>query len=455
MLRAIFKPFVEESPITVMARGMMERVLNPDQLNNWFDLTAKEQYTKELMFSTVFDILSLVVLGRYKSVHAACQASKEDITVSVTSVYNKLNGIETQTSAELVRYAADQVMPILKKLGGTLPPPLPGLWLKQLDGNCIEKSQHRIKELRTIAAGPLPGKSLVMYDPILRSPIDVFPCEDGHAQERSLLKGVLESIGKNDALVADRNFCTVEFTCGIQSREGFFIIREHKLYPFELIVKEKYIGAIETGKVYEQLISVKDNSDNVQTFRRIRVRLKQKTRNGDDDIYILTNLSKRKANAKKVAVLYRDRWKIETAFQHLAQYLNSEINTLGYPRAALFGFCVALLAYMIMSVIKAALGRVHGAAVIEKELSGYYIADEISATYRGMQIAIEDKYWSVFHKMSSSRLADELEFLATKVKMSRYQKHPRGPKKPQPKRISYKNKPHVSTARILAERKRS
>jgi hypothetical protein len=28
----------------------------------------------------------------------------------------------------------------------------------------------------------------------------------------------------------------------------------------------------------------------------------------------------------------------QTAFQRLAQYLNSEINTLGYPRAALFGF---------------------------------------------------------------------------------------------------------------------
>ena len=73
----------------------------------------------------------------------------------------------------------------------------------------------------------------------------------------------------------------------------------------------------------------------------------------------------------KIAELYRDRWTIETAFQHLAQYLNSEINTLGYPRAALFGFCVALVSYMAMSVIKAALGSVHGTEVIEKELSGF------------------------------------------------------------------------------------
>ena len=117
MLSPVFDPFVEKSPISVMARGMMEHVLNPDQLNEWFDSTAKEQYTKDLLFSSVFDIMSQVVRGSHPSVNAAYQASKEDICVSITSVYNKLNGIETETSAELVRYAAGQVAPIIEKLG--------------------------------------------------------------------------------------------------------------------------------------------------------------------------------------------------------------------------------------------------------------------------------------------------------------------------------------------------
>ena len=47
MLPAVFKPFVEESPISIMARGMIERVLNPDQLNQWFNATATNQYTKD------------------------------------------------------------------------------------------------------------------------------------------------------------------------------------------------------------------------------------------------------------------------------------------------------------------------------------------------------------------------------------------------------------------------
>jgi hypothetical protein len=181
MLNPVFDQFVKKSPISVMARGMMERVLDPQQLDRWFETTADQQYTRELLFSTVFDIMSEVVRGSHHSVHASYQSKKEDISVSITSVYNKLNGIEPNISANLVSYAAGQVEPIIKALGGTAPSPLPGLRVLLLDGNCIEKTEHRIKELRSIAAGPLPGKSLVVYDPVLRLPVEVFPCEDGHA----------------------------------------------------------------------------------------------------------------------------------------------------------------------------------------------------------------------------------------------------------------------------------
>jgi hypothetical protein len=454
MLNPVFDQFVKKSPISVMARGMMERVLDPQQLDEWFETTADQQYTRELLFSRVFDIMSQVVRGSHPSVHATYQAKKEDIGVSITSVYNKLNGIEPNISANLVRYAAGQVEPLIKGLGGTVPSPLPGLRIRLLDGNCIEKTEHRIKELRSIAAGPLPGKSLVVYDPVLRLPVDVFPCEDGHAQERSLLKKVLLSIKPDDVWIADRNFCTVEFTCEIDSQVAFFVIREHKNYPCKILEKQKYIGKVETGKVYEQLVSVIDDSGQEHIFRRIRVDLNKKTRNGDTDIYIISNLSKSVANAKKIAELYRDRWTIETAFQYLEDHYNSEINTLGYPRAALFAFCVALVCYIIVSVMKSALGSVHGVDVIEKQVSGYYIADEISGTYRGMMIAIDDAHWVVFRHMPAVKLLKLLKELAGNIKLSAFRKHPRGPKKPQPKRKSCKNTPHVSTAKILANRSR-
>jgi hypothetical protein len=454
MLSAVFKPFIEESPISVMARGMVERVLNPDQINNWFDSTASGQYTKDLLFSTVVDIMTQVVCGSRRSVNAAYQAAKEKIGVSITSVYNKLNGIDTGTSAELVRFASRQVCPIIKELGGTNPPLLPGYRLKLLDGNCIEKSEHRLKELRELSAGPLPGKSLVVYDPELRVPIDVFPCEDGHAQERSLLTAVLATVQPNDAWIADRNFCTIDFTCRIASAKAFFIIREHKKYPWQPCGKEKCIGKVDNGKVFEQRIRVFDASGNKYIFRRIRLELDTETRDGDQQIAIITSLPAKAANAQKIADLYRGRWTIETAFQHLEKHLNSEINTLGYPRAALFGFCIALVSYMVMSVIKAALASVHGTDVIENEVSGYYIADEISGTYRGMMIAVPEQQWVEFQRLSTHELVAVLRLLSENVKLSRFKKHPRGPKKPQPKRKPCKGSPHVSTARIIAKRKK-
>lgn len=454
MLNPVFDRFVEKSPISVMARGLMERVLNPKQLDEWFDKTCINQYTQELLFSTVFDIMSQVVLGSRSSVRAGYLASKEEIGVSITALYNKLNGLEINTSAELVRFAAEQVVPITKQLGGTIPSPLPGFHIKLIDGNCIEKSEHRIQELRSLSAGPLPGKSVVVYDPALRVPIDVFLCEDGHAQERSLLPKVLLTIKRDDVWVGDRNFCTIEFTCGIAQRDAFMIIREHKKYPFQLLEKEYYVGRCETGKVYEQPVLVVDRAGKEYRFRRIRVSLKKETRDGEKEIFILTNLPIKVADARMIATLYRGRWKIETAFQELAQHLNSEINTLGYPKAALFAFCVALVSYMILSMIKAALGTVHGVEIVENEISGYYIADEISGTYRGMMIAIPEEEWVVFQKMTLPKLVKVLKKLSSHVKLSAFQKSSRGPKKPPPKRKKCKKTPHVSTAKIIANRKK-
>ena len=55
---------------------------------------------------------------------------------------------------------------------------------------------HRrpVQELRTLGAGALPGQALVVLDPRLMLVTDVVLCEDGHAQERSLLESVLPMI---------------------------------------------------------------------------------------------------------------------------------------------------------------------------------------------------------------------------------------------------------------------
>ena len=452
MLGKIFERFVETSPISVMARGLLERVLNSKRINEVFERVADRQYTRDLLFSTVFDLMSQVVCGSRKSLHAAYQASAPEISVSVTSIYNKLNAIETETSASLVRYSAEATTPIIEEMGGALPPLLPGYRVKILDGNCIEATEHRIGELRRTAAGPLPGKSLVVLDPSSKLFVDVFLCEDGYTQERALLKRVLPTVEARDCWIEDRNFCTLDFLFAIHVRNAYFIARQHQNLPWESLGKFKRVSRVDGAMVYEQPIVIRNHDGKELRLRRIRIHLDQPTRDGDRDVFVLTNLPK-KINAKKIASLYRKRWKIETAFQELTDHLNSEINTLGYPKAALFAFSISLIAYNVMSVIKAALRSVHGPEVIEQEVSGYYVANELSGVYQGMMIAIPEKHWQVFGRMKSHAFSEVLLLLASKVELRRYKKHPRGPKKPAPPRIYDKKHPHVSTFRLIAARK--
>ena len=304
MLGKIFDRFVEKSPISVMVRGTLERVLGADQLDAWFARTAQKQYTRTVLFSTVYTILSHVVFRIKPSVRAAYRDHEETVGASLISVYNKLNGVETHTSAALVRYSAAEFMPLITQLDGARVPWLPGYRVKILDGNCIEASERRLEVLREVQAGALPGKSLVVYEPTSGLVSDVFPCEDGHAQERSLLGQVLETVHAGDLWIQDRNFFT----------------RQHAGLPFEGITTLRPVGRIETGQVAEQRVQVWDAQGQAHLLRRIRVKLDQATRDGDRVLDILTNLPLRKASAKRVARLYRKRWTLETAFQHLEAY---------------------------------------------------------------------------------------------------------------------------------------
>ena len=118
----------------------------------------------------------------------------------------------------------------------------------------------------------------------------------------------------------------------------------------------------------------------------------------------------------------------------------------------MFTFCLALLAYNAVSLIKAALRSAHGRQKVNAEVSSYYLALEIGRTYDGMMIAIPAPHWALFRQLSAKEFANALRELASSVNLARYQKHPRGPQKTPPKRTAYQNGKHVSTAKLLAQR---
>jgi hypothetical protein len=131
------------------------------------------------------------------------------------------------------------------------------------------------------------------------------------------------------------------------------------------------------------------------------------------------------------------------------------VNSLGYPKAALFGFCVALASNNVYATVKASLRGVHGAEKVERDVSDYYLGEEISGKYEGMMIAIPETHWHAFADYNTRKMSAFLQRLARKACLARFQKHPRGPKKPKPRRTRFAKAKHISTARLLAQERRS
>lgn len=454
MLSSIFERFIEVSPVTVMLRATLERIFSSEKLNELFEATREKQYTQELLFSTVVGIMSLVVCNIRPSISAAYKAFSKQIGVSRVAFYSKINGIEPQVSQALVRYSSAELAPIVSELGGKQRAILPGYRIKIIDGNNLAATDHRLSVLRSVEGGPLPGKSLVVLDPELMLAIDQFPCEDAYTQERALFSQVLETVETNDVWVGDRNFCTCMFLVEIANKQAYFVIRQHASMPYQELTTLKKIGDTQTGKVFEQDVAIEYEGKSIIS-RRVVVRLNHPTRNSETEVAIFCNLKSVNADGIVISNIYLKRWSVEGLFQVVSDTLECEIKTLGYPKAALFSFCMALVAYNILSVIKAALGSVHGQQKIDAGISNYYLVEEIQTTYTGMAIAIPDVEWKFINNLSLPAFAQLLKQCAAQVDLKRFASSPKAQKKPQPKRKREPNRPHVSTARLLADKQRS
>lgn len=455
MFNEVLDRFVEHSAVSVMFRGTLENAVTPKLLDDVFAEHAQRQEPGKLLFSATVELLGLVATRVRDSVNDAYLARREAFPVTVQEVYRKMRGVETQVSRQLVRQTAARMAAIVDALKVQRKPLVPGYRTKIIDGNHLAGTEHRLKELRTLRSAPLPGLALVVLEPDRMLLTDAFPCKDAYAQERRLLVQVLASVTAKDLWIADRNFCTTEFLFGIASRGGAFLIRQHaSTLTYELLGKRRRIGRCPTGTIYEQAMRLFHADGQTLDVRRITIELDKPTRDGETEIHLVTNLAADVVDARRAADLYLLRWTVENAFQELDQALASEIKTLAYPSAALLSFCVALLTYNLVSVVKSALAVEHKGEVERSTLSGYYLAGEIAAAYHGLSIAVSPRQWQrYFAALSPAKMAETLKTLASHVQPDRFRKNVRGPKKPRPKRLTGKRYHHVSTQRILTARR--
>lgn len=444
---------VKVTPVAAMVRVALENILAPQDIDRIFRQNAVTQSERVLLFSSVVTLMCNVVCRVKSSVNAAYTDMQDLLGVSLKSVYNKLNHVEPEVCRQLVVQTATKVKQIIDEMEVREKSPIPGYEVRILDGNHHPASQRRIKELRDVAAGPLPGHTLVVLDPIRKIIVDCVPCEDGHTQERALVPELLEHVEKDVVWIADRNFCTCTMMFELAKHGAYFVIRRHAQTSISAKGDKNEIGRCDTGILWEQEVEVNDSHGNHLPCRLVTIELDEPTRDGDCQMQLLTNLPK-SVSASCVASSYRDRWQVEAANLELVKHFDSEQVSLGHPPATLFAFSVSLVAYNLVRVVQASLRATHGEKATAEKISNFYLARAITEGWTAMSI-VDDAYWTErYSNLAPRELALELKSIAENVKLERFLKSKRGPKKPPTPRVRHKGATHVSTKRLLDESKK-
>jgi len=444
-MKELIEKLAQKSPVAVMGHALLEHVFAPEKIDDIFRQHRIKQRERDWLFSAVVDLMTVVACKVKPSIHAAYQDVKDSAPASLDALYKKLDGIELAVSEALVRETAKGIKEIMKHVLPEQQEIIPGYRSRIVDGNKIAATDRRLAVQRDQPAAPLPGFALVVYEPAYSLITDALLCDDGHAQERTLLPRLAERVEPGDLWFADRNFCCSGYLIDIARRNGYFVIRQHASTPWEPQEELVFKGETETGGVWEQKGAVTNPATGERLkVRRIEIRLVTPTRDGDHVMSLFSNLPE-SVSALLIADSYRKRWWIETAFQELESLLSGEIQTLCYPPAALFALSTAMVASNILQCLVSSIEVAHPEET--REISAYHVSHALSQTHVGLRLFSEVTDWEEFRTLDARAMGHFLVRLGGQVKYGSYVKRP--PSKKKPVRKSTKRHNHTSTAKLL------
>lgn len=366
-----------------MAHLALDQALPASWIDEVFQNHRSRQYPRELLFSSVVELMLLVTLGLRPSLHSAARKMAQRLPVSLAALYAKVQRTEPAVLRALVQGSAERLLPLASHLPERQS--LPGWQLRVFDGNHLPGSEKRLAALRGFQGAALPGHTLVAYDPDSALVCDIVACEDAYESERTGAATLIERAQARQVWIGDRHFCTLAIMQGLAARGAGCIVREHAHHPrLQSCGPWSTQTDIETGRVREQVIAlVEPHAGELRHWRRVEIALHAPTDSGDQTLVLWSNLPP-EIDAATIARLYRKRWRIEGMFGRLESVLNSEIKTLGHPRAALLGFAVAVLAYNVLALLKQFIERAHRSEHPELDVSTYHLAVDIAADYGPM-----------------------------------------------------------------------
>lgn len=441
----VFDRYCQAAPFAVLVQLVIRRFIE-EEFDELFELHRGTQYEGRLSFSDFALAVADVALGFCDNPNQAYRKHKESLGVQRSSFYDKLNRTDPGLSEAIVASSARVAKQIQDALGFVQWEALRGYRVVSVDGCHLSKSEKRLEPLRGTTSAPLPGTAVARFDLGRQLFDEVYLLEDAHAQETRVLDRVIDDLEEGDVLIGDRIYCVVDALEDLMDKSCLFAIRQHGRLKGVSQDRRRMVGRTSSGTVHEEKLRC-GKDENSPVVRRITIKLKKPTRDGDTEIHILTNLPE-DVSAREIADLYLRRWEQETGFYHVKMCFNGELPAMGHPRAALLLYCMATMAYNVLQAVLSALYATHEDEQVD-ELSFFHISKEIASNTPGMLLILDDDAWEEVLPTTSRSLAAMMRRIAGRIDLSEYRKSRRGEKKKYKRKSNSRSK-HVATARLLA-----
>lgn len=108
--------FEQQAPGAVMAHLALDRALPANWIDEVFQTHRQRQYPRELLFSSVVELMLLVTLGLRPSLHVAARKMAERLRVSLAALYAQVQRTEPVVLRALVQGSAEHLLRLAKRM---------------------------------------------------------------------------------------------------------------------------------------------------------------------------------------------------------------------------------------------------------------------------------------------------------------------------------------------------
>lgn len=429
-MRTIVERFVEQSPMTIMTRLVLQCALHDD----WIDMAVDadeapdDESIRETLFALAVDAIAAIAAQAQTPAspmpHGVPGHASSASGAAVAALHDGMSRWRAGWGRALVRDSVDLLLPVAAARADERGRTLGGMRLRVLDGAGAGCAPGRAgcdcgracdDPARDAAPGLTSARVMPVYDPELAMIVDLLPVERGRSHERAFVGALLETVRPGELWMIDGRFDIDAIVSGWPRRGGAFVLRDDGgAAACRPLGGWWDAGLLDGGGVREQAVGMAGDGEAAGTLRRI-----EWCGHGLDGapgatVTVLTNLPVEPFDACQVMQLARRRWRDALPFS-----LESVLGGVSFgsvpARASLLASGIAALAYNAFSVMTRVVSGALGLDERDAERVPSHIADGVTATYAGMMIALPPDWWRRYDQLPAATLGQIVRMLAVHV----------------------------------------